>query len=145
MDGRADIPPGCVDPGNLCTFRNAGYQLAFFGVEKFKITVTRNIVIRVIDLLCVFVFVKERSDLWKYALIMTLGTLCSQGYLWLYLRKLVDWRRPKIQRLEKAYSAGTDTFYPNYSREPYTMMDNVMLGQMSTMSEVGYYEGPPRF
>ena len=60
----------------------------FFGVEKFKITVTRNIVIRVIDLLCVFVFVKERSDLWKYALIMTLGTLCSQGYLWFYLRKL---------------------------------------------------------
>ena len=30
----------------------------FFGVEKFKITVTRNIVIRVIDLLCVFIFVK---------------------------------------------------------------------------------------
>ncbi len=113
----------------------------FFGVEKFKITVTRNIVIRVIDLLCVFIFVKERSDLWKYALIMTLGTLCSQGYLWLYVRKLVDWYRPKFCALKKHIIPELILFIPIIAVSLYTMMDKVMLGQMSTMSEVGYYEG----
>ena len=101
----------------------------FFGVEKFKITVTRNIVIRVIDLLCVFVFVKERSDLWKYALIMTLGTLCSQGYLWFYLRKLVDWRRPKLSALKKHILPELILFIPIIAVSLYTMMDKVMLGR----------------
>ena len=113
----------------------------FFGVEKFKITFTRNNVNRVIDIRFVFIFLKERSDLWKYALIMTLGTLCSQGYLWLYVRKLVDWYRPKLCALKKHIIPELILFIPIIAVSLYTMMDKVMLGQMSTMSEVGYYEG----
>lgn len=113
----------------------------FFGVEKFKITVTRNIVIRLIDLACVFIFVRTRGDLWKYALIMTLGTLCSQGYLWFYVRRLVGWYRPKLVDLKKHIVPELILFIPIISVSLYTMMDKVMLGQMSTMSEVGYYEG----
>lgn len=113
----------------------------FFGVEKFKITVTRNIVIRLIDLACVFIFVRTRGDLWKYALIMTLGTLCSQGYLWFYVRRLVGWYRPKLVDLKKHIVPELILFIPIIAVSLYTMMDKVMLGQMSTMSEVGYYEG----
>lgn len=113
----------------------------FFGVEKFKITVTRNIVIRLIDLACVFIFVRTRGDLWKYALIMTLGTLCSQGYLWFYVRRLVGWYLPKLVELKKHIVPELILFIPIIAVSLYTMMDKVMLGQMSTMSEVGYYEG----
>lgn len=113
----------------------------FFGVEKFKITVTRNIVIRLIDLACVFIFVRTRGDLWKYALIMTLGTLCSQGYLWFYVRRLVGWYQPKLVELKKHIVPELILFIPIIAVSLYTMMDKVMLGQMSTMSEVGYYEG----
>lgn len=113
----------------------------FFGVEKFKITVTRNIVIRLIDLACVFIFVRTRGDLWKYALIMTLGTVCSQGYLWFYVRRLVGWYRPKLVDLKKHIVPELILFIPIIAVSLYTMMDKVMLGQMSTMSEVGYYEG----
>lgn len=113
----------------------------FFGVEKFKITVTRNIVIRLINLACVFIFVRTRGDLWKYALIMALGTLCSQGYLWFYVRRLVGWYRPKLVDLKKHIVPELILFIPIIAVSLYTMMDKVMLGQMSTMSEVGYYEG----
>ena len=67
----------------------------FFGMEEFKITVVRNIVVRLISLACIFIFVRSGADLWKYTLTMTLGIFCSQGYLWLYIRRFVNWCRPE--------------------------------------------------
>ena len=36
----------------------------FFGLEKFKITLTRNFVVKVISTVLIFVFVNSRNDLW---------------------------------------------------------------------------------
>ena len=35
----------------------------FFGIEQFKITVTRNTIIKVVTAVCIFLFVKTRTDL----------------------------------------------------------------------------------
>lgn len=113
----------------------------FFGLEKFRITVTRNIVIRLLNLACIFLFVRTREDLWIYTLIMAFGTICSQGYLWFYIRKAVDWYRPGLASLKKHILPETALFIPVIAVSLYTMMDKVMLGVMSTMEQVGYYEG----
>lgn len=36
----------------------------YFGIEKFKLTVTRNIIIKILNVVCVFVFVRNANDLW---------------------------------------------------------------------------------
>ncbi len=113
----------------------------FFGVEQFKITVTRNIAIRLVNLACIFLFVKDQGDLWIYTLIMTLGTALSQGYLWLYVKRLVDWHRPRLKDLWNHMIPELVLFIPIIAVSLYTMMDKVMLGAMSTMSQVGFYEG----
>lgn len=113
----------------------------FFGVEQFRITVTRNIVIRLINLACIFLLVKDRGDLWIYTLIMTLGIALSQGYLWLYIRRIVDWYRPKLRDLRRHVLPELILFVPIIAVSLYTMMDKVMLGAMSTMNQVGFYEG----
>lgn len=58
---------------------SAGFDINwfFFGIEKFKLTVTRNIIIKIINAVLIFALVKERSDLSIYTLIMSLGTLVS--------------------------------------------------------------------
>lgn len=112
----------------------------FFGLEEFKITVVRNIVIRLMSLAGVFVFVHQRSDLWKYTLIMTLGTLCSQGYLWIYLKRFVNWYRPKWPELRKHLRAELILFIPIIAVSLYKMMDKIMLEQLSNITQVGYYE-----
>ena len=113
----------------------------FFGVEQFRITVTRNIVIRLINLGCIFLLVKDRGDLWIYTLIMTMGIALSQGYLWLYIRQIVDWYRPKLRDLRRHVLPELILFVPIIAVSLYTMMDKVMLGAMSTMNQVGFYEG----
>lgn len=116
----------------------------FFGAEQFRITVMRNIAIRLINLACIFLFVKSQGDLWLYTLIMTLGTVFSQGYLWIYVKRLVDWRRPKLRDLGKHMIPELILFVPIIAVSLYTMMDKVMLGAMSTMRQVGIYEGASR-
>ena len=116
----------------------------FFGTERFRTTVMRNIAIRLINLVCVFVFVRTRADLWKYTLIMTLGTACSQGYLWFYVKKIAGWYLPRIKDLKKHLIPELVLFIPIIAVSLYTMMDKVMLGQISTMTQVGYYEGAGR-
>ena len=102
----------------------------FFGTERFKTTVMRNIAIRLINLVCVFVFVRTRADLWKNTrssvericgsilLIMTIGTALLSG-LSLVLceedRRLVS---SKDRRLKKASDSGACSFYSDYSGQP---------------------------
>lgn len=112
----------------------------FFGMEKFKITVLRNITIRLINLGCIFLFVRTKSDLWKYTLIMALGILCSQGYLWFYVKRFLDWYKPKAAEMLKHLSPNLILFVPIIAVSLYKMMDKIMLGQMSTITQVGFYE-----
>ena len=70
----------------------------YFGLEKFKITITRNIIIKIISTIFIFVFVKERADLWKYTIIMTTSTLITQMYLWVILKKNVYISKERIQK-----------------------------------------------
>ena len=38
----------------------------FFGTEKFKVTVIRNTVIKLLTVIAIFLFVRTAEDLWKY-------------------------------------------------------------------------------
>lgn len=112
----------------------------FFGLEKFKITVVRNIIIRLGSLACVFLFVKTADDLWKYTLIMTLGILFSQTYLWRYVKQLAPWHKPKTPDMLKHLRAELILFVPVIAVSLYKMMDKIMLKHLSTITQVGFYE-----
>lgn len=112
----------------------------FFGVEKFKLTITRNIVIRLLSLVLIFIFVKETSDLWKYTIILAGSTLLSNIILLPFLKKYIFFT--KITRLEvlKHLKPCLIMFLPVIAVSIYNIMDKIMLGIMSSVEEVGYYE-----
>ena len=112
----------------------------FFGLEKFKLTVTRNIIIKLLSLGCIFLLVKTRQDLWKYTLIVVLGTFFSQSYLWLHLKKVVHWTRPSLRSMTKHLKPELILFIPVIAVSLYKMMDKIMLRQMSSFAQVGFYE-----
>ena len=45
----------------------------FQGLEDFKKTVTRNVIVRLVAVTCIFIFVKKPEDILKYTLIYSLG------------------------------------------------------------------------
>ena len=54
----------------------------FWGLEKFKLTVVRNFIVKILTLLGVFIFLKSPEDLIKYTFIMAIGMLLSSLMLW---------------------------------------------------------------
>lgn len=112
----------------------------FFGLEKFKLTVLRNIAVKLLSLACIFLLVRTTEDLWVYTLIMALGIFFSQGYLWRYVPRYVSWHRPGLRQMLAHLPAELTLFIPVIAVSLYKMMDKIMLGRMSDYAQVGFYE-----
>lgn len=116
----------------------------YFGIEKFKLTVIGNIIIKIVSTILVFVFIRTRLDLWKYAVIMTVTILITQIYLWVYLRKNIKLTKESIKAncktAIKHLKPCLILFIPVIAVSLYKIMDKIMLGQLSNMTEVGLYD-----
>ena len=111
----------------------------YYGIEKFKITVLRNTVIKVLTVICVFFFVHEKQDLWKYTAIMAMGTMLSQTVIWLYLRRYVSFVHSTWGEIKEHIKPMFLLFAATVAVTILSYTDQLMLGIMSTMSELGYY------
>ncbi len=112
----------------------------FFGMEKFRLTVTRNALIKLLTVICIFVFVRSREDIYIYILIMGTSMLLSQLCLWPFLRKYIRFVRPSFRDIIKHLRSDLVLFIPVIAISVYKIMDKIMLGYICNMSEVGYYE-----
>lgn len=113
----------------------------FQGLEEFKKTVFRNIAVKIISIVSIFVFIKKPEDLWIYFLIYVLSTLIGNLSLWMHLPKYV--KKVKLQDLSiKQHIKPTlGLFIPQIAIQIYTVLDKVMIGAIiSDKSEVGFYE-----
>lgn len=112
----------------------------FFGIEKFKLTVTRNTVIKLITVASIFIFVHGKEDLWKYVFIMAVGNFISQSVVWAFLRNYVRFIKPSIEEMGKHFKPMVVLFIPVLAVSLYKYMDKIMLGVMCEKAQVGFYE-----
>lgn len=112
----------------------------FFGVEKFKTTVLRNSIIKILSTISIFVFVQTKSDLKIYILINALSIFLSQFILWLMARKIVKYEKPTKKDIMKHLLPNLKLFIPVLAISLYNIMDKVMLGIIVNKTQVGYYE-----
>lgn len=112
----------------------------FFGLEKFKTTVTRNIIIKILSLVLIFAFVKNGNDLPIYALILSISALISQLYLWLKTRGIIKLKKVKFRDIIKHLKPSFVLFIPVIAYSIYRVMDKTMLGSIVSTTSLGYYE-----
>ncbi len=113
----------------------------FQGLEEFKKTVTRNIIVKLISVVCIFLFIKDKSDLNLYFLIYVLSTFFGNFSLWLYLPKYVIKIKFKELNIKKHIKPTIMLFIPQIATQIYTVLDKTMIGTIiADKSEVGFYE-----
>ncbi len=112
----------------------------FFGVEKFKLTAIRNLLIKIISTVCIFIFVRRQSDLLVYGLIMGISFLVAQLSVWPVLLKDIHFKRPNFRNVIKHIKPNVVLFFPVVAITLYKMMDKIMLGLMINKTQVGFYE-----
>ena len=112
----------------------------FQGIEEFKKIVMRNVAIKLIGIVFIFLFVKSRNDLSIYILIYVVNLLLGNLSLWLYLPQYINKFKLKYLNIKKHIKNTISFFIPQIAVQVYTVLDKTMLGSISTVLEVGYYE-----
>lgn len=113
----------------------------FSGLESFKQIALKNIFVKVMTVILIFVFVKNTNDLWIYILLMSLGTLLGHLSMWTNLKKYVSFVKVDFKDVIKHIKPNLILVIPVFAISIYRSMDKVMLGSMSvSMMEIGYYE-----
>ena len=111
----------------------------FFGIEEFKITVVRSMIIRVASVALMLFLVRSPSDLWIYALLLVGSTFVSQIILWFYLPKYAKLKKQSFTDVIKHFRTNIKLFLPLLAMSVYHIMDKTMLGLLSNYAQSGYY------
>ena len=109
------------------------------GMEEFGKTATTSIIFRILSIVSIFLFVKVKSDLWKYVLLSVSFTVVGNMTLWLFLPKYLC-KVDKIRPFREIKSV-LQLFLPTIAVQIYTVVDKSMIGWFSDgYTENGYYE-----
>ncbi len=116
----------------------------FFGLEKFKVTLTRNFLIKVVAFALILLLVRDPGDLRIYSWIMCGSSVVSQLFLWILIRREVDFRPVGLRRIVPHMKSCLVLFIPVLAYSIYRIMDKTMLGAMCEKSQLGFYENAER-
>ncbi|MCM6765390.1 oligosaccharide flippase family protein [Weissella paramesenteroides] len=113
----------------------------FSGMEQFKILAIRNIIVKLLAVLFIFIFVKSTDDLLLYMLIQSGSILISNISLWPAAMKIVG--RPTKVRLSEIFEqirGSFQLFIPQISVSIYLTLNKIILGIFSTKEQVGFFD-----
>ena len=113
----------------------------FQGIEEFKKTVIRNLIIKFISIISIFIFVKTKENIYIYFWIYVISTFLGNLSLWLYLPIYIIKVRIKDINAFRHLKPTIGLFIPQIAVQVYTLLDKTMLGTIiEEKSEVGFYE-----
>lgn len=121
----------------------AAFDISWFfqGMEEFKKTVIRNVLVRICSVALVFLLVKTREDLTKFVLIYSLADFVGNLSLWLYLPKYTSGVKVKNIEVWKHVIPILMLFIPQIANQIYKILDTTMIGKLiSDKAETGFYE-----
>ena len=117
----------------------------FFGLEKFRITVTRNAIIKIATICVMFLMVRKPGDVSSYTLLYSGSLLLSQLVLWPFAKRYLVFTRPRARNIWKQFKSCVVLFIPVISVSLYTSVNTLVLGTFGTMADVGVYDYAMRF
>jgi hypothetical protein len=115
----------------------------FQGIEEFKKIIVRNVFIKLIGVISIFVLIKTSEDLSIYYMIYVGANLLGNMSLWGYILKYTKIKKIKLKELNirRHIKPTISLFIPQVAIQIYTVLDKTMIGMMvEDKREVGYYE-----
>ncbi|MBC1521704.1 flippase [Listeria aquatica] len=112
----------------------------FIGLEDFKKTISRNIVVKLVALVSVFIFIRTPNDIALYVAINAISTFLGNLTLWTYLRKRIHKVAVKNLDLKPHVRPVFFLFLPQLLTQIFVNMNKLFLGNFSTLTQTGYFE-----
>ena len=110
------------------------------GLDIFKPIALRNTFVKLAAAACVFLFVKQKEDLWIYGFVWSLATLIGNLMSAASLRGKVTYRPVPIRESLKHLKPCAVLFISVLAVNVYRTMDKVMVSAIAGVHENGLYE-----
>ena len=113
----------------------------FQGLEEFGKIVARNFLVRIVNIVAIFVFIHNPSDLNLYIFLIGFMNVVSGLSIWLYLPKYLVHVERKDIRPFRNFLIIIQLFLPQIAIQIYTVLDKTMIGVITASpAQNGYYE-----
>ena len=116
------------------------FDWCLMGLDIFRPIALRNTFVKSAAAVCVFVFVKQKSDLWIYGLVWSLATLIGNLSCLPGLRGKVKYRPVPLRESLRHLAPCAVLFISVLAVNVYRTMDKVMVSAMAGMAQNGLYE-----
>lgn len=117
-------------------------QFLFRGEEDFKTIAIRSIILKILGLICVFVFVKSENDTWIYCLCLSLSVVISNIVMWFDIFRRIKIIKITQLSLTRHLIPSLLIFLPTLAITVYSVFDKTMIGLLASNPdyENGCYE-----
>ncbi len=113
----------------------------FQGIEEFKKIVFRNVLIKIVFTILIFLLVKTKNDITIYILLYVFSNLIGNISLWINIKKYIYFNKSIKLEFKRHIKPTLLLFIPQIAIQIYTVLDKTMIGILcNDISEVGYYE-----
>lgn len=112
----------------------------FSGLEEFKKIVIRNIMVKLVSLITIFIFVNNETDVYAYTIIMGASVFFGQLLLWFHIKKYLTYVSIKLKDIFNHFKPTFIYFLPQVALQIYFVINKIMLGVLSSNSEVGIFD-----
>lgn len=114
----------------------------FQGLEEFGKIVYKNLAVKIISLILIFIVVKNPNDVWKYIVIYSASILIGNISMWGYCKKYLVSINIKDMKPYKHIGPSIKLFIPTIATSLYAYLDRTMIGLLADNPdfENGCYE-----
>lgn len=112
----------------------------FQGLEDFRKITVRNITVKLVGVISIFLFVKSANDLYLYVFLLTIFELLGQLSMWLPAREFIGKAHFDMAYARVHLKPVILLFLPQIAISLYVTLDRTMLGALSSTNDVGIYD-----
>ena len=112
----------------------------FQGLEDFRKITVRNITVKLVGVISIFLFVKSANDLYLYVFLLTVFELLGQLSMWLPAREFIGKPYFNLGYAKHHLKPIILLFLPQIAISLYVTLDRTMLGALASTKDVGIYD-----
>lgn len=116
-----------------------GANWLYSALEQYSYITMRSIVFKIVSIILMFMFVRDRNDYIIYGCIAVFASVGSNILNFINLRKYISFHKFENYEFRKHLKPIMVFFAQSVAISIYTNLDTVMLGFMTNDFEVGYY------
>lgn len=112
----------------------------FQGLEDFRKITVRNITVKLIGVISIFLFIKSQNDLYLYVFLLTIFEFLGQLSMWLPALEFIGKPQFDFNYAKKHLKPVILLFLPQIAISLYVTLNRTMLGALASTTDVGIYD-----